>query len=120
MDSIRDLKNMAIRLREALAEKNICIGQGEALNLVAKQFGSKNWNVLAAQMKHGASKPAQREMFLGWERTGIDFHLFEDVMDQTLLYEGNPTLRLRRKADDLKQHDRVPMITLMQKHNWVP
>lgn len=43
-------KTMARALCAALAERRIAISHSDALELVARQFGCENWNVLAARM----------------------------------------------------------------------
>lgn len=50
MRDFRDSKLMAKDLRAALAARNIDISHGDALELVAKQHGFDNWNVLAAKI----------------------------------------------------------------------
>ena len=48
MRDFRDAKAMARRLREALAEKNITLTHTASLELIARAFGLKDWQVLAA------------------------------------------------------------------------
>lgn len=48
MRDFRDAKPMARTLREALAAKNVTISNSEALELVAKMLGERDWNTLAA------------------------------------------------------------------------
>lgn len=60
----RHSKLMAKAMREALAEKNLTISHSEALEIVARQFGLANWNVLAAKIGEGegggeAAKPPE-------------------------------------------------------------
>jgi catechol 2,3-dioxygenase-like lactoylglutathione lyase family enzyme len=43
-----DPKAMARRLRDALADRGVAVSHGEALELVARQLGSRDWNTLAA------------------------------------------------------------------------
>lgn len=56
----RDAKAMAKAMREALAERGLTIGHGEALEIVARQFGLGNWNILSAQIEReqAVSPPA--------------------------------------------------------------
>lgn len=56
MHDIRDAKAMAKSLREAMAARRISIGHSEALEIVARQFGFDDWNVLAAKI--AAAEPA--------------------------------------------------------------
>lgn len=46
-----DSKSMANALRKALAERRIEITHSDSLELVARQFGYANWNILAAQIE---------------------------------------------------------------------
>ena len=48
MRDFRDAKAMARTLREALAAKGVTISNSEALELVAKMLGERDWNTLAA------------------------------------------------------------------------
>ena len=48
MRDFRDAKAMARTLREALAAKGAAISNSEALELVAKLLGERDWNTLAA------------------------------------------------------------------------
>ena len=41
---------MAKAMREALAARGAEIGHGEALDIVSKQFGFDNWNILSARI----------------------------------------------------------------------
>jgi uncharacterized glyoxalase superfamily protein PhnB len=43
-----DPKAMARQLRAALAHRGVSVGHGEALELVARQLGARDWNTLAA------------------------------------------------------------------------
>jgi 2-hydroxychromene-2-carboxylate isomerase len=49
MRTFSDAKIMARALREALIARQIQITHSEGLEIVAKQFGFENWNILAAQ-----------------------------------------------------------------------
>ncbi|MDI7862242.1 VOC family protein [Rhizobiaceae bacterium n13] len=51
MRDFRDAKLMAKALRQALAARNNDISHGEALEIVASQFGLDQWNVLAARIE---------------------------------------------------------------------
>ncbi|MEX2201645.1 MAG: glyoxalase superfamily protein [Dongiaceae bacterium] len=48
MRTYRDAKSMAKTLRETLGERDVAITHSQALEIVAKQFGCKDWNVLGA------------------------------------------------------------------------
>lgn len=57
MRDFRDAKAMARTLRTAMAAKGVRLSQAEALELVAKLLGERDWNTLAAAIR-AASKPA--------------------------------------------------------------
>jgi ribosomal protein S1 len=48
MRDFRDAKTMARTLRQALADKGVTISNSEALELVARMLGERDWNTLAA------------------------------------------------------------------------
>src|SRR5690606_4135647 len=59
MRDFRDSKLMAKDLRAALAAREVEISHSEALELVARQHGFDNWNVLAAKIEAaGEAAPA--------------------------------------------------------------
>jgi ribosomal protein S7 len=51
MRDFRDAKVMARALRDALKAKALEITHAEALELIAKAFGYKNWNILSAKIE---------------------------------------------------------------------
>jgi ATP-dependent Clp protease ATP-binding subunit ClpA len=57
MRDFRDAKAMARDLRQALAAKGLKVSLAEALELVARLLGARDWNTLAAAIQ-AASKPA--------------------------------------------------------------
>lgn len=50
MRDVRDAKLMAKSLRAAMAERQVPLSHSETLEIVARQFGYDNWNVLAAKI----------------------------------------------------------------------
>jgi ATP-dependent Lon protease len=59
MRDYRDAKAMARRLREALAQKGWPLTHTESLELIARSFGLKDWQVLAGLIEaDGTTKPA--------------------------------------------------------------
>jgi small subunit ribosomal protein S1 len=62
MRDFRDAKAMARTLREALAAKGVKISNSEALELVAKTLGERDWNTLAAAIE------ASRRREAAWTR----------------------------------------------------
>ena len=51
MHTFLDAKTMAKALRSALADRRIDITHSDSLELVARQFGFDNWNILAARIE---------------------------------------------------------------------
>jgi hypothetical protein len=58
MRDFRDAKVMARALRDALKSKAIETTHTEALELIAKAFGYKNWNILSAKIEAAEPKPS--------------------------------------------------------------
>jgi catechol 2,3-dioxygenase-like lactoylglutathione lyase family enzyme len=100
MHPFRDAKQMARILRDELAQRDVVIAHSEGLELVARQLGCENWNVLAAKIA-AEPKPAPapsgcsfeqaipiirilsmetaREFYLEWLGLTVDWeHRFED------------------------------------------
>ena len=50
MRSFTDAKAMARSLRSALGDRQVELSHGECLDIVARQFGLDNWNVLSAKI----------------------------------------------------------------------
>lgn len=63
-----DAKTMAKALRLALAERRLDISHSDSLELVARQFGFANYNMLSARIAGDARVPALPE---GWIVTGL-------------------------------------------------
>lgn len=61
MRDYRDAKAMAQALRDNLKSKNITLSVAESLELVAKQFGFDNWNILAAKVTGTGTRPKASE-----------------------------------------------------------
>jgi uncharacterized protein len=57
MRDYRDAKAMAQALRDNLKSKNITLSVAASLELVAKQFGFDNWNILAAKVTNAGTPP---------------------------------------------------------------
>jgi catechol 2,3-dioxygenase-like lactoylglutathione lyase family enzyme len=50
MRDFRDAKRMAKSLRAAMADRQVPLSHSETLEIVARQFGCDDWNVLAAKI----------------------------------------------------------------------
>lgn len=55
MRDFRDAKAMAQTLRQALSDRSLTLSHSESLELIAKLFGLRDWNVLAARIEAEAS-----------------------------------------------------------------
>ena len=64
MHTFLDSKTMAKALRTALAERQIDISHSDSLELIARQFGLDNWNMLAARIERAAV--AEGDLPAGW------------------------------------------------------
>ena len=62
MRDFRDAKAMGRTLREGLAAKGLTISNSEALELVARMLGQRDWNTLAAALE------ASRRREAAWAR----------------------------------------------------
>jgi hypothetical protein len=58
MRDFRDAKVMARALRDALKAQAIETTHAEALELIAKAFGCKSWNILSAKIEAAEPKPS--------------------------------------------------------------
>ncbi|MHB2267521.1 glyoxalase superfamily protein [Aliihoeflea sp. PC F10.4] len=58
MRDYRDSKSMAKALRDELTARQTTITHSEALEIVARQFGAPNWNVLSAKIGDGEAREA--------------------------------------------------------------
>src|SRR6185369_2469551 len=65
MHTFLDSKAMAKALRKALAERHIDVSHSDSLELVARQFGLDNWNMLAARIEQAAVLDGQ--LPAGWK-----------------------------------------------------
>lgn len=67
MATVYDAKSMARALEGVLRAKNVIVTHSECLNIVARQFGLKDWNVLSAQAKRSETAARRRVASLkGW------------------------------------------------------
>lgn len=79
MHSFMDSKLMAKLLRQALAERNIDVSHSDCLELIARQFGVANWNILSAKID--GAQGGQLALPQGWIRTGGSPHLYRSGLD---------------------------------------
>jgi hypothetical protein len=58
MRDFRDAKAMAQTLREGLKDKQTSLTHSESLELIARMFGVKDWNVLSARIEKSQAEAA--------------------------------------------------------------
>ncbi|QDZ10044.1 hypothetical protein FPZ08_04365 [Devosia ginsengisoli] len=68
MHNFMDAKLMAKLLRQGLADRQIDLSHSECLELVARQFGVANWNILSARIEAEDKEPAP--LPAGWFLSG--------------------------------------------------
>ncbi|NTG64729.1 glyoxalase superfamily protein [Rhizobium rhizogenes] len=84
MNSFLESKAMAKALRLSLAERNVELSHSTCLELVARQFGFADWNVLSARI--AAIKAKQEPLLIpaGWFPTGFtDTTRYRIGLDET-------------------------------------
>lgn len=99
---------MARAMGGALRAKNVTLSRGECLDVVARQFGYKDWNVLSAQVKQSEAAARRRIASLkGWallaeHPEAYDYGLDADptvVGGGAALIRHDPVLAPRRYPD---------------------
>lgn len=103
-----DAKTAAKRLRTALQEKKLDITHGECLDLVARQLGLKDWNVLSARLNEIPDTAGGIEVPPGWLLDGTNTDSFVGGLDRRERHLGHPVFWLRNT------HDEKGHATLMQ------
>ncbi len=71
MKSLSETKAMARVLWQSLAARNIEMSHSECLELVARQLGLTDWNVLSAQIASSTEKQSPLTMPSGWFATSF-------------------------------------------------
>ncbi|MEM7488729.1 MAG: glyoxalase superfamily protein [Pseudomonadota bacterium] len=107
-------KARARTLRAALAEMGHGVAHGQALDLVARQEGVRDWNALAARL---APLPPLGPVPTGWMRAGARAESYDMGLDAGAGPDGGPcaSIRLRPGADPADGFG-----TLMQKVEAAP
>lgn len=98
MRDYRDAKAMATTLRQLLRDRQVDLSHGECLEIVARQFGLRNWNVLADRLgpgrpvvSSGLSLPA------GWWPSGARPDLYEMGVDPGMRVGGQVAAVIRAR-----------------------
>lgn len=102
MHSFMDSKLMAKLLRQALAERNIDVSHSDCLELVARQFGVANWNILSAKIE--AATAGKLQLPEGWRIDGRSPAYYNAGLDPahpgTVLIESRNELQTEVRSDD--------------------
>ncbi len=85
MRDYRDAKAMAKAMREALANRDVAITHSEALEIIARQFGLANWNIMSAKIDDEG--PAQDGGGIAFEQAVPIVRIF-DVAKANEFYLG--------------------------------
>lgn len=91
MHTFMDAKLIAKLLRQALAERDIDISHSESLELVARQFGLANWNMLSARIE--AAIASGDEIPKGWNKSGNNakrYRVATDAGQAAAVIESKP------------------------------
>ena len=115
MRTFRDAKTMARALRDELSGRGVVLQHGVCLDIVARQFGFDNWNILAAKLD-GTALPTSTEAVnkasvlslpTGWRFEGS--RLEYDVGVETTLRHGSghPALIRSLFSSDQATHTRI-------------
>ena len=105
MHDLRDLqtldpKTAAKRLRAALKDRNIDLSHGICLDLVARQAGLMDWNVMSARL---AERPLSTERIIvpeGWYLVGKNTPSFEGGLHGSDRHQGQPVFWLRNATGE--------------------
>ena len=81
MHTFLDSKLMAKLLRQALAERNIDVSHSDSLELIARQFGCANWNILSARIED-ANGAGEESLPKGWVKSGKSPRLYRAGVDR--------------------------------------
>ena len=83
MHSFMDAKLMAKLLRQGLADRQIDLSHSDCLELVARQFGLANWNILSARIEAVHAK-GDGDLPAGWIKSGKSTRFFRTGLDATI------------------------------------
>ncbi len=88
MRTYRDAKAMAKALREELGRRGSALSHGECLEIVARQFGLDNWNILSARLTASAEPGPEAALVqpAGWIVSGSKPHLYDMGIDPAMPY----------------------------------
>ncbi len=90
-----DYKRMARVLREKLGERGVSTPHSACLEIVAAQFGARDWNTLAA-LSGGEKQKGNLLIPEGWYFNGIGKENYTCGLDPSMVMDGKPSLVMRR------------------------
>jgi hypothetical protein len=112
MRTFRDAKVIAKALSDVLARKEIRIGHSESLEIVARQFGFENWNVLASKLTDDPPEKAIHNLPEGWGAAGSRPDFYDMGVEKT---GGGAIAFIRRRPETEGLDDAAkPFGTMMQ------
>ena len=116
MRDYRDAKAMATTLRHTLRGRQVDLSHGECLEIVAKQFGLKSWNVMADKLAPTMPLSSSRlSRPTGWWPSGTRPDLYEMGIDPDMRQAGNKAAVIRsRYAEEPLAYAAGVFATLMQ------
>ena len=109
MHSFMDAKLMAKHLRQGLAERGVELSHSACLELVARQFGVADWNILSARID-AASGGSTLALPDGWHIDGRNAGRYGAGLDPA--HAGTVLIASRPECADLL--DEADFCTLMQ------
>jgi hypothetical protein len=115
-----DPKTAAKRLRDALETKNIKLTHGECLDLVSKQLGHKNWNVLSAALEKPEETYQEIQPPHGWIVSGTNHRFFEGRIATGHAEKHQSAFMLRSRADITEMEPEIDFASILQIVNAVP
>jgi catechol 2,3-dioxygenase-like lactoylglutathione lyase family enzyme len=77
MRDFRDAKLMAKVLRQAFADRDMTLSHSEALEIVARQFGHDQWNILSARIEAAGKVPEKNAGPVGIQPPIPIFRIFD-------------------------------------------
>lgn len=108
MNSFMDAKLMAKLLRQGLSERGIDLGHSACLELVARQFGVADWNILSARID--ANNGAPLALPEGWHTSGNSTAKSRAGLDPDL----PGTVAIESRLDRAEQIAEDDFLTVMQ------
>ena len=105
MPTIRDAKSMAKALETSLSKKNVPLSHGECLDIVARQLGLKDWNVLSAKVRRQEAAALRRAVELkDWFFLSEYPFDYDHGMDEDTGLSGQRSALIRLDAEAAARH----------------